>query len=540
MQALSDRSRLESWKEIASYLNRGIRTVERWEREEGLPVHRLQGGVYAIPAELDRWRDERTRLAAPAPLAPEQPARARKAIDSIAVLPLENAGADAAADYLGDGITETLIDTLAPLPELRVLARNTVFRYKGQQIDPRALNRELRVRAVLTGRVQQLGDRVVVRAELVDTDDGSQIWGAQFSRPAADAFLLQEGLATEIANSVRLRLTRADRDHLTHRHTDSGRAYDAYLRGRFEFNKRTHDGFERAIEHLQQAIDEDRDYALAHAGLAEVYTVSGSAGYTTFRRDAVARARRAAERAVEIDPALAEAHAALAFVRFRLDWDWPRSEDAFQRSLELNQGRASTHHWYALYLTARGRLNEALAAIGRAQTLDPLSSIINTAAGRILHFARRYDEAIALFRRTLDIDPAFMQARLDLGMTQGAQGSYDNAIKEFEEHMSATAGRSVMLGVLGYLYARAGREEAFRVLNDLQCRVADGTASPFDVALTVAGLDRAEETVDWLERAYAERANPLVYLAVEPMFDRVRHHPRFQSLVARMELQPRR
>jgi serine/threonine-protein kinase len=463
---------------------------------------------------------------------------AGKTIDSVAVLPIASTTSDVEMEYLADGISESLIDALSQLPKLKVMARSTVFRYKGREVDAQAVGRDLGVRGVLLGRLQPIRDQIVIRAELVDATDGSHIWGGQFQRRAADTLALQEELAEEIAGQLRIKLTRNDRKRLQKRHTHNPRAYEAYLRGRFQLAKRTSEGFSKAIECFDEAIAADRRYALAHAGLADCYTLLAAAAYVDPPAEAMRRARDAAEEAIRLDDQLAEAHSALGFVRFRIDWDWPAAEASFKRACDLNAGHAPAHHRYALLLSALGRHDEAIARIRRAYELDPLSLIIGTAYGRTLDFSRRYDEAIEQLRRTLDIDPSFGQGHFDLGMAYAHAGRYDEAIAELEDHLARTARRSVMLAVLGNTYARAGQTDRAReTLAELRRWTVERHATDTDVAYVLAALGEIDEAVDCLARACEARVGLMVFLKVEPMLEPLRSHPRFIDLLRRLRLE---
>jgi serine/threonine-protein kinase len=445
--------------------------------------------------------------------------------------------ADAASDYLADGITESVIHALSQLPKLRVMARSTVFRYKGPDVDPSAVGRDLGVRAVLVGRLQSIGGRLIVRAELVDATDGSHLWGAQLQRESGDIITLQEDLAGEIVEQLRIRLTRDDRKRLRKRHTENVVAYEAYLRGRFQLAKRTLDGCTRAIECFERATLHDPKFALAYAGLADAYALLGGAAFGRSPGDAMARARRAAEQALRLDGSLAEAHAAIGFVRFRLDWDWAAADAAFTRACELNPGHAAAHHSYAMFLTARGRGDAAIAEICRAAELDPLSLIISTAHGRILHFNRQFAAAVAHFTRTIEMDAQFIQAHFDLAMTYVVLGRYDDAIAELEPYLDPAEGRSVMLATLGHAYARLGRvERAREILSELNRRVAEGGASFAEPGYVLIGLGELDEAITAFERACDARAGVVIFLKVEPMVDALRSHPRFHALLERTRL----
>jgi serine/threonine protein kinase/tetratricopeptide (TPR) repeat protein len=469
--------------------------------------------------------------------APGKSKRVSKTIQSLAVLPLATAADAGETDYMADGITESLINALSQLPKLKVMARSTVFRYKGRDVDPQVVGRELGVRAVLAGRLQATADRVVVRSELVDTTDGTHIWGGQFQRRASDVLVLQEEIAQEIAGQLRLRLTRDDQKRLRKRHTENPRAYEAYLRGRFELATRTSEGLSKAIECFERAIAEDGQYALAYAGLADGYTLISAGAYVVSPAEGANRARRAAEEAIRLDDGLAEAHSALGFVRFRIDWDWTAAEASLKRACALNPGHAPAHHRYALLLSAIGRHDEALAEIRRAHELDPLSLIIGTAYGRTLHFGGRCEQAIAQFRRTLEMDQHFVQAHFDLALSYMEVGRFTDAIAELQTQLEASGRRPVMLAVLGNAFARSGQiEQAREMAAALRQAAAAGRATVADLSYVLVGLGEFDEALDCIERGVDARVGTLVYAKVEPMLQPLRSHPRFQRLLHRLGL----
>ena len=404
------------------------------------------------------------------------------------------------------------------------MARSSVFRYKGRDVSPETVGHELDVRAVLTGRLQSIGDRFVVRAELVDATDGSHIWGGQFQRPSADLLELQEELAQEIVDQLRLRLTQDERKRLKKRHTADPRAYEAYMRGLFQLAKRTPDGFTKAIECFDQAIAHDAEYALAYAGLADCYTLLGAAAYADAPPDAADRARHAAEQAIRLDGQLAEAHSALGFVRFRLDWQWAAAEASLKQACKLNPGHAPAHHRFALLLSALGRHEEALRAIRTAHELDPLSLIIGTAYGRTLHFARRPRGDRLQFRRTLEMDETFVQAHFDLGLSCAQAGTIRT------RSPSSSAPRRTMTparddssapnacALAGRVpdRARAILAEAARVARHGHVNAVAGSAAVH------VGLGELDAAVDLFERGYACTKGLLVFLKVEPMVDPLR------------------
>lgn len=464
--------------------------------------------------------------------------RTKRRPESIAILPFDaDVRADADLEYLADGLTESVIQSLSAVPKLRIMARSTVFRFKGTDLDPQAIGKALRVDAVVSGSVRRLQDRIALRVELAAADDGAHLWGARYQKTPADVFSLQNELAQEIVMGLRVQLSGDDRKRLARKPTVDAQAYQSYLRGRFHLNKRTQEEVETAVRFFDDAIARDGRYALAHAGRAEAYTILGTAGYTTKLSDVTRRARASAERAVEIDGLLAEAHAALGFVRFRFDWDWTAAAAALRRAVELNPGYATAHHWLGMLLTALGRADQALESIDQALASDPLSLIVGSAKGRALHFARRYEEAAAQFHRTLELDPGFTQARYDLGMTYAEMGRLPEAIAEYERKPEVLAGRPVMRAVLANFYARAGEtERAAAIVAGFHGRPDAALSLPFELALASVGAGRIDESLSHLETALAVHAGPIVFLKVEPMFDSLRREPRFQALLRNLRL----
>ncbi len=471
-----------------------------------------------------------------------RPRRSGKVFDSLAVLPFANASGDPDTEYLSDGITESIINALSQLPKLRVMAASTVFRYQGREVDPQAVGRDLNVGAVLTGKVIQRGESLIIRTELVDVRDGWQLWGEQYNRQLGSILAVQEGIANEISEKLRLRLTREEKKRLTKQFTGNTSAYQLYLKGRYYWNKRTEEGLKRSIDYFHEAVALDPNYALAYAGLADSYTLSAAYGKTP-QQEAMAKARTAAVKALEIDDTLADAHASLAFVKFRFDWDWLVAEREFKRALELNPGHASARHWYALYLATMGRFDEAVGEGKRAQELDPLSLIINTGLGRLFHFARQYDQAIKQLQKTLELDPNFAQAHFDLAMAYAQKGIYEESIAEFQRALTLSGGRTAIAAVLGYTYAASGKTgKAQKVLDKLKEQLKREDFSSCDIAVEIAlvnvGLGEKDQAMEWLNKAYEERSGLLVYLKAESMFDSLRADPRFQDLVRRVGLSP--
>jgi eukaryotic-like serine/threonine-protein kinase len=452
--------------------------------------------------------------------APARKRRARRTIDSLAVLPLENASQNPEMEYLSDGITEAIINTLSQLPKLRVMARSTVFRYKGRPQEPQGIGRDLNVRAVLTGRVLHRGDMLTIGAELVDVDDGSQIWGGQFHRQFSGIFELQEQISNEMTDKLMPSLTGDQKKRLAKPATREAEAYRAYLKGRYLVNKRTAESFAKAIEHFEEAIAKDPSYAAAHAGLGETYALSAALGFNLIARpEEIRRARAAAARAIELDEALVEGHALVAFLKFRFDWDWTGAELEFKRALALNPGHAPSHHSYAMFLGSRGRFDEALQEMRRAQQLDPLSLIVATGIGRILHFAGRFDEAIAQYRHVIQMDPTFSRVSFDLGLTLTAIGAYDDAIQELKKAGSQPFG--LMLTSLAQ--ALAGHPDRARAaLGPLEEYARAGTVGNDELAMVYAAIGESKRASELLERACEERAAALAYAGVEPVMEFLR------------------
>lgn len=460
-----------------------------------------------------------------------------QAIDSLAVLPFVNVGADPDTEYLSDGITENLINSLSQLPRLRVVPRSTVFRYKGRDVDLQSVRRELHVRAVLTGRVVQRGDSLNIQSELVDVAADSQLWGRQFDRKFSDIIDVQEEIAKEVSEKLGLRPTDEEQKRLTRRYTENPEAHQLYLKGRYLWNRRTGKTLLRAAQYFQQAIEKDPGYALAWAGLGDCYVVYGFYDVMS-NREAIPQAKEAALKALEIDDGLAEAHAVLAFAkRYDWDWDWPGTEKGFKRALELNPNYPTGHHWYGTTLWAMGRLDEGLTEVKRAQDLDPLSLIINADVARGFYFSRRYDQAEEQLRKTLEMDPGFPVAHWYLGMVYEQTGRYEEAIAEFQEFQNLSGDQPTAAGALGHAYAASGkRGEAQEVLLKLEDLSKSRYVAPFDVAAVYIGLGDEDRSLEWLEKAYEARSSWIIWVNVDPRFDNIRGDSRYQALLRRMRL----
>jgi len=460
--------------------------------------------------------------------------RRGEAIDSLAVLPFANAGGNPDAEYLSDGITETLIDRLSQLPKLTVPSRNSVFRYKGKETDPQAAGRELKVRAVLTGRVTQRGDSLAIRAELVDVSSNRQLWGEQYNRKLADILAVQEEIAGQIADKLRVRLTGEDKKRLTKRHTDNAEAYQLYLKGNFYAAQATKDGFNKGMEHFRQAIALDPNYALAHAGIALAY--AWTTDWVLPSREAIPKSEAAARKALELDETLAEAHTALGFARAFYDWNWTQAETEFRRAIQLNPGYARAHGWYAWVLAFQRRFDEALAEARRARELDPLSAEANWGSGIILYLARRHDQAIEQLRATVDLEPNYWPARVWLGHCYEETGRMPEALAEFQKARQIDKVPEIVAS-LGRFHALSGsRAEAQRALEEVEQLAKDYPVMSYDVALVHLALGDRDQAFKRLEKALEARDAWVVLLATDPRLDPLRSEPRFQNLVRRVGL----
>jgi serine/threonine protein kinase len=462
--------------------------------------------------------------------------RASRIIDSLAVLPFENASRDPEHEYLSDGITASLINILATVPKLRVMAQSTVFRFKGREIDPQAVGRDLNVRAVLTGRMIQRGGSLRIGAELVDVATGSQLWGAQYDRKSGDIFEIQDEISNEISKKLRLQLTRAEKKRLTRRHTEDAEAYRIYLKGRHHWNKWTEEGFYKAIEHFQQAVEKDPGYALAYAGLADSYVLLGWNSYLP-PKDAFPKGKAAAMTALRLDPDLGEAHAPLAAVLWLHDWQWPEAQKDFKRSLELNPTYPTANHWRAEYLMTMGRHEEAIAEMKNSQTLDPLSLIINVAIGWAYYMARRYDEALEQLLQTVELDPNYPVTCWILGLLYRTTGCFELAITEGEKGLKLSGGSPLMRAALAHSYGKAGRaKEALQILDDLTKLARHKYVAPHFFAGIYIGLGENDRAIEYLEKSYEEHSHWLIYLHIDPSMDDLRNDPRFQDLLRRVGL----
>jgi TolB-like protein/tetratricopeptide (TPR) repeat protein len=457
-------------------------------------------------------------------------------VKSLAVLPFVNPAGDPEMEYLTEGITESLINGLSQVRKLKVMARSTMFRYRGD-VDPQQVGRDLGVTTGLTGKVAPHGAVLSMSVELVDASNGWRLWGARYDRPIGDLLSVQEEIAREITTNLKLTLGPDQKKRLSKRYEADREAYPLYLKGRYHWNKSTVPSLRKAIEYFEQAIEKDPTYALAWAGISDCYAALGMDRYAAIPpREAIPKAKAAARKALDIDDGLAEAHTSLAYARV-LDWEWEGSEEAFRRAIQLNPDYALAHHFYGFLLGARSRVDESLAEFRRALEIDPLSLIINADYGWAFYCGHRYDEAIEQLTKTLDMDPRFPQAYLWLGLATQAKGLYEQSIAAFDEGARLTNGNPTFVAGKGFTLVLAGREEeAAKILADFEERAKTQYVPMAAMVQMNIGLKNIDRAFEWLEKAAAYRASFMVPIKVYPFFDAIRGDPRFSDLHARTGL----
>jgi serine/threonine-protein kinase len=456
-------------------------------------------------------------------------------IDSIAVLPFTNVSNDSKTEYLSDGITESLINSLSQLPNLSVMSRNTVFRYKGQSTDAQKLGHDMGVKAILTGRLIQTGDQLMISVSLEDVRESRQIWGEQYNRKLSNLVWVQQEIAADIYGRLRPKLAGEERKLLAKRPTENVEAYQLYLQGLFYWNKWTEADFKKAADYFTQAVQKDSRYALSYAGLADTYSLLGDAGYLP-PSEAWPKAKAAAMQALEIDDTLAEAHTSLALVKEHFEWDWSGAETEFRRAIELNPNSATAHHWYGDYLANMGRPEQGLRETKKAQELDPLSLIINTTLGWQLYLAHRSDQGIEQLRKVLDIDAKFTPARRMLEEVYAQSGKQKEAVEEREKVVSLS-GSPELAASIAEDFSKSGYKGVQQSWLDGLTEISKhGYVSSYSIAEGYMRLGQKNKAFEWLEKAYQEHDSGLVSIAVEPMFDPVRSDPRFKDIVRRMKL----
>jgi TolB-like protein/Flp pilus assembly protein TadD len=457
--------------------------------------------------------------------------RDAKTINSLVVLPFTNASCDPDAEYLSEGITEAIINHLSHLSKLRVVPRNTAFRYKKRAADFTSLRRELGVDAAVTGRVVQRGESLVVCSELVDLASEAQLWGERYNRQLSEIFSVQEEIAAQVSEALRLQLTGEERQRLSTQHTQSREAYLFYLKGRYHCARRRAEDLNCALPYFRRAIQEDPGYALAYAGLAEG-SILGTWTDVFSPSEGIEHAKRAARKAVEIDPGLADGYTALGFVS-ACDRDWATVELAFRQAIQLNPGSSLAHTWYAVSLTAMGRSDEAIALVREAQQIDPLSLVVLHHTAWVHYFARRYDEAIAYSREVLEMEPNYSLSSIWLGLAYTEKGMHVEAVTALQRAREGLINVPFAIGFLGHACARAGRRaEAEELLRQLVKPGQPHRHDSYQESLIQVGLGEFEKALDSLEKAYPERSLSLACFAkCDPRLDPLRVHPRFNNLL---------
>jgi adenylate cyclase len=480
-----------------------------------------------------------------------------EAFDSLAVLPLINENNLHRLNYLCEGITESLITSLSHIANLRVMAYGTVSRYKGRELAPREVGKELGVRAVLMGKVNQVSDSLVLNFEMIDVKDGAYVWGAKFRRQVNGLIAFEEELAREVSENLRIRLSRAEESKISKRNTDNSQAHHLYMKGRYFWNKRNVFGVKKAVEYFRSAVRHAPRYALAYAGLADAYFLLSNYGLRR-SKETMRKAKAAALRALELAPQLAEAHVSVAIIKSNFELDWAGAESEFKLAIELNPYHSQAHHYYASLLTKLGRLDEALVEISKAQEIDPLSVSINLFMGKIHYFARRYDKALKKGREILEIEPRFAPALGIMGLAYLEMGRYREAVREFNAMVRMSTEQYIpppgegneggqkstlpdpdpeALSFLGYAYAVAGkRNKALQILDRLRELRGRRYVQPENFAMVYIGLRDHDKVFEWLERTFAERSSTRAFIKVYPFFDSLRSDPRYDELVRRVGL----
>jgi len=462
--------------------------------------------------------------------------RPAQKITSMAVLPFVNAGSDPSAEYLSDGFTESLINSLSKLPGIKMMSRNSVFRYKEKDIDPQTVGKELNVGAVLMGRIVLNGDALNVSTELVNTSDNSHMWGEQYQRKTSDIITLQNDISRSLSKHLSITLTGDEEKQITKNATENTEAYQLYLKGRFYWNKRTAEGFRKAVELFQSAIDKDPGYALAYTGLADCYNLM-TAYFVLPSSEGFAKAKASANKAIALDNALAEPHTNLASIASDYDWNFEVAGREFRRSIELNPNYATAHHWYGEFLAAMGKKEEGLMEIQKAIEIDPLAPVLYVSSAWINFSLGNSSKALADADRALELDPRFPRALTTKAVIYTELGSEADALKYAREAIAASENGIEYRAWLGHVSGRFGkRQDAEKILAELLETAKKEFVSPVLFAYVYAGLSNRDKAFEWLEKVYANHAGDVVYLNIEPAWNPIRTDPRFAALTKRVGL----
>ncbi len=457
---------------------------------------------------------------------------------SLVVLPLENLSGNRDQDYFADGMTDELIANLAKIRSLRVISRSTAMAYKGTRKSLSEIARELKVDAVVEGTVMRVGDRARITAELIQVSSDRHLWAETYESQMGDILALQNRVSSAIVNEIRITLTPEEKERLEKKPYVSPEAYENYLKGRYCWNRRSAQKLDSAIRYFELATDKDPKYALAYAALADCYSIISATIFgTTSPNEAAPKARAAARRALEIDPHLAEAETSLATVKFNYDWDWAGADAGFRKAIDLDPSYGTGYQRYSLYLTAMGRFQSSFDQINKARDLDPMSLSINFSLGWRLYMAREYDRAIQQLQNTLEMDSTYELPHWVLGQAYEQKGDYVHALTELHKAADLAHNTPLMVASLGHCYAVSGnRKEAERLLATLMAESKNQYVSPYYIAIVHAGLGRNYDAIRWLEKAFSERANGLVFLKVDPELDALRSNARFRQLQKDLKL----
>ena len=524
--------RLDSWKEIAAYLRRDIRTVQRWEENEGLPVHRHQhhklGSIYAYRQEITEWFNARHWSGG------------RSGKIKVAVLTFGSLGGGREDDYFGEGLAEEMITAITRLgsSDLAVIARTTASHFDSSRESLDRMKKELGVRYVLEGKVRRTSNRVRITAQLVQLKDHTQLWAETYERDMGDVLTVQAEIAQAIARKINLALKTS-----TPRSRVEPAAYDAYLKARYSMHRMTPLAIEQSITDFETAIRIDPAYAPAHAGLASAYALLAIAPFDLLApHDAMPKAAEAARRSLKLDDSLAEAHTALALVHHHYDWNWAQAESAYQRAIDLNPSHPGAHLWYSWLLLALGRRREAFEQIEQTmrivQETDPRRLVaVHATRAVAFYFGREFPEAVAECQRALRLDPSYFMLHYVLGRSHMRMGAHEKAIAHLESAKAEGLGMPLMDATLGLAYAVTGRlDQARQQAEKFKAAAGKRYIPPTYLGMVYAGLGRKDEALAWLEKAFQERADGLTWLNVEPMLDDLRPDPRFQDLLHRIGL----
>jgi len=500
-------------------------------RESGAPKHlqpslawKISGfAVLLLVTSLAAWKIHSWNRRAPA-------------IRSLAVLPLESLSSDSSQDYFADGMTDELISDLGQISALRVISRTSVMTYKHARKPLPQIARELNVDAVVEGTVLRSGDQVRITAQLIEASSDKHLWSQSYEGEFRDTLALQNQVARAIADQIRINLNPQEQAALKTVRVVNPQAYESFLKGGYFWNKRTADGLKVALAYFNQAIDEDPNYAQAYSGLADTYALLGDWQYAVMTpKEALPKAKAAATKALEMDSALGEAHNSLAFCLDGFDWNFDSAGNEFRRAIELNPGYATAHQWYAWHLSLLGRYGEAIVEMRKAESLDPLSLIINADLAELLVLAHSYDESIEQSRKTIEMDPSFAFAHIQLAQAFLAKHMNEEAVAELQKAVQLSAGSPTSLANLARAYIAVGkRSDAQKLLSDLKKRSSPSSSYAAEISVIYAALGDADQAMNWLEKGYEERFNPGVLL--RPGFDPLRSNPRFEDLVRRIGL----